>query len=111
MPGPLNDAGYCVPAAVDTTAISSPANTTHITPQPPIFLLHKDMKQAESVPMKFLIRDTCSSPGQYRKFGHLLEHSEVPDLLLELAYHCACSWTEAPIINSFLPQNSVAVGF
>lgn len=32
MPGLMNDAGYCVTAAVDTTAISSsPANTTHIT--------------------------------------------------------------------------------
>lgn len=70
MSGPMNDAGYCVTAAVATTAISSSANTTHITAHPPILLLHGDkchMKQAESMPIKLLLRDTCSSPWAIQK--------------------------------------------
>lgn len=71
MPGLMNNSGYCITAAVDTTAISSsPANTTHITAHPAILLVHGDkyhMKQAELLPMKLLIRDTCSSPWAIQK--------------------------------------------
>lgn len=114
MPGPMNDAGYCVTAAVATTAISSSAKTTHITAHPPILLLHGDkchMKQAESMPIKLLIRDTCSSPWAIQKVRSPFRATLKCQIFFWTCLSRACSWTEGPNINSSLPQNSVTVRF